>query len=100
MTDGHGVNVHIPSRPAANPGRSITAYQPQEIVMFRTSTLLAIVLSVTAIASATVPAAATIGMQRGQEASHVLERRPWPKYVPYKYTTVGRSMYPIPHVRR
>jgi hypothetical protein len=68
--------------------------------MFRTSTLLAIVLSVTAIASATVPAAATIGMQRGQEASHVLERRPWPKYVPYKSTTVGRSMYPIPHVRR
>jgi len=68
--------------------------------MCRTSILLAIVLSVTAIASASVPAAASIGMQRGQEASHVLERRPWPKYVPYKYTTVGRSMYPIPQVRR
>jgi hypothetical protein len=68
--------------------------------MFRTSTLLAIALSVTAIASTTVPAAASIGMQRGQEASHVLERRPWPKYVPYKHTTVGRSMYPMPQIHR
>jgi hypothetical protein len=68
--------------------------------MCRTSTLLAIVLSVTAIASMAVPAAASTGMQRGQEASHVLERRPWPKYVPYKYTTVGRSMYPMPHAHR
>ena len=69
--------------------------------MFRTSalTLLAIALGVTAIASTTVPAAASVSMQhRGEEAYHVLHH-PWPKYVPYKHTTVERSMYPIPQAR-
>src|SRR5690348_12835763 len=46
------------SRRAVSPGCSTSSNQPQEIVMSRTSSFLTVALSVTAIGSATIPAAA------------------------------------------
>src|SRR5260221_3647789 len=91
------------SRPeAASAARSI--YQPQEIIMFRAS-LLAIALSVTAIASATIQAAAFPsrvlgGGQIGAELDNKYGMPGGPPccsiYTGSGLTTVGRSMYPMP----
>src|SRR5258708_24729804 len=78
-----GVNVHIPSRQAFSPG-STTSYQPREIVMFRTSSFLAIALSVTTIAFASDPAAAFVKQPQVSKA-----------YNPHLRTTVGRARYPM-----
>ena len=91
------------SRPeAASDGRSM--YQPQEIIMFR-ATSLAIALSVMAIASATVQAAAFPshvlgGGQIGAELNNKYGTPAGPPccsiYSGSGLTTVGRSMYPMP----
>ncbi len=57
MTDGHGVNVHIPSRQAVSPGRSITTNHRRSSC-YAHQPILAIALSATAIVSVSVPAAA------------------------------------------
>ena len=86
-------------RRAASPGRSITAYQPQGDRHVPPSTLLAIVLSVTALlyyrpGGGIYRHATRPGGQPRAGTPPMAEIRS------YKYTTVGRTMYPMPHMYR